>query len=109
MKRLSRAERACFVVGVGACPSCAVFGVRFLVSRSVIYRRSARSVTMRCEDCGLQWTMTLARINAVMERKAAAIDPDERTSPVYRGLAAMTAEAARAETRGRAATARAKT
>jgi hypothetical protein len=29
----------------------------------VIYRRSDKSVTMRCEKCGLQWTMTWAKIH----------------------------------------------
>jgi hypothetical protein len=29
----------------------------------VIYRRSHKSITMRCEQCGLQWTMTWAKIH----------------------------------------------
>jgi hypothetical protein len=31
--------------------------------RAVIYRRSAISVTMRCDKCGLQWTLTLQKIH----------------------------------------------
>jgi len=31
--------------------------------RVVIYRRSPKSITMRCNKCGLHWTMTRAKIH----------------------------------------------
>jgi hypothetical protein len=40
-----------------------------------VYRRSSRSVTMRCEDCGLQWTMTWVKIHQAMERQLAEGKP----------------------------------
>ena len=50
---------------VGSCPMCIERG-----KPAVIYRRSHKSVTMRCNKCGLQWTMTLARIHKAASKQA---------------------------------------
>jgi hypothetical protein len=47
---------------------------------SVIYRRSPRSVTMRCNACGLQWSMTFARIHE------AAIKAGKGSDGLLRGI-----------------------
>ena len=90
MKRLDRYASQVLSVCIGACPSCAVFATAFDNGHSVIYRRSSNSVTMRCEDCGLQWTMTWAKVNAAMHRHLAT-DLDERSAHVYEQMAEMTA------------------
>jgi hypothetical protein len=60
---------------VGTCPSCAVvlresLGAQLGVTHGVVYRRSRRSLTMRCSFCGLQWTMTWVKIAQAMRRQA---------------------------------------
>ena len=76
MKRLDRSSSATLRLSIGACPSCAVFLSGFDNGHTVVYRRSHSSVTMRCETCGLQWTMTWAKIHAAMKRHLAT-DLDE--------------------------------
>ena len=44
--------------------------------QGVIYRRSHKSVTMRCQACGLQWTMTWAKINKAAMHHAATPHAD---------------------------------
>jgi hypothetical protein len=56
----------------GVCPSCSM--LRGLLDEhqfSVIYRRSATSVTFRCRLCGLKWTVTLANLHKVASARAA--------------------------------------
>lgn len=48
----------------GSCPHCRNV-------EAVIYRTSVRSVTMRCRDCGLQWTMTAHQMAKAVERSGA--------------------------------------
>ena len=49
----------------GTCPACREGGAR-------VHRRNARSVTMRCRKCRLQWTMTAQRVAEAMQRQAEA-------------------------------------
>ncbi len=51
----------------GSCPACREGGAR-------VHRRNARSVTMRCRNCGLQWTMTARRVAEAMQRQAEAAE-----------------------------------
>ena len=100
MKRLSRGTTATLQLAIGACPSCAVWVAAGMASRSVVYRRSNRSITMRCEVCGLQWTVTYAKLHAAMKRQlAGGLDPD--TAALYERIAELTEFAAKNETRGR--------
>jgi len=78
---------------VGTCPLCSAAG-RHLLALGVIYRRNHRSVTMRCERCHLQWTMTWAKIHQAAKTRKDA-------DPMVAMLAEGTEPAARRETRGR--------
>jgi hypothetical protein len=102
-RRLDGAQREVFRLTVGACPSCAVFDPGWEYGRTVIYRRSNRSVTMRCEVCGLQWTMTFAKIHQAVNRqlRRESVREHPRTAALYEDMAAMTANAPQNETRGR--------
>ena len=102
-QRLKGQPRTVLGVGVGACPACAMFepGMGMEAAHTVVYRRSARSITMRCEDCGLQWTMTFSKIHEAMRRKLADPATDAISAQFYEDLAAMTKPAADRETRGR--------
>jgi hypothetical protein len=54
---------------VGACPHCRPpFGM------GVVYRTSRRSVTMRCQKCGLSWMMTAHQIAKAAEHWTATMD-----------------------------------
>jgi hypothetical protein len=55
---------------VGRCPLCSQYNDSFGApcQSSAIYRRSGRSVTMRCDSCGLQWTVTWAQLNKALRR-----------------------------------------
>jgi hypothetical protein len=75
----------------GHCPAgCRNGPLSELFPDTVVYRSSKRAVTMRCNDCGLLWTMTIhqlaksARRNAdqaarVAERERGRGDDDELT------------------------------
>src|SRR5687768_9415878 len=55
----------------GGCPSCQASMVdpKYVSDSSgVVYRTSRRSVTMRCRDCGLLWTMTAHQMAKVARR-----------------------------------------
>ena len=85
---------------VGACPACAMY-VQGFFSWPVIYRRSPRSITMRCQTCGLQWTMTLAKINRAVSYHASTCGDGEIAKWLYEGAATLTEAAAKREERGR--------
>lgn len=51
---------------VGLCPG----GCSTLGPTGVVYRSSRRSVTLRCADCGLLWTMTAHQLAKAARRKA---------------------------------------
>jgi hypothetical protein len=93
-----------FRLAIGACPACSVYTASFFAGRSVIYRRSNRSVTMRCETCGLQWTMTYVQINKAMRRQQAMDDGGTPASVVYEQMTNATDFAVENETRGSTAT-----
>jgi uncharacterized Zn finger protein len=57
---------------IGHCPLCA--GLK--TPPGVIYRRSPTSITMRCEHCGLQWTMTWLKIHQAAKRKVEQLEAD---------------------------------
>jgi hypothetical protein len=52
---------------VGYCSFCEHRGVRAW-EPAPIYRSSLRSLTFRCPECGLQWTMTVHRLARVVRR-----------------------------------------
>ena len=62
----------------GTCPACREGGAR-------VHRRNARSVTMRCRNCGLQWTMTAKQMADAMRRQAEAAKgkPYERILQIF--------------------------
>jgi hypothetical protein len=100
--RLSRDASFQIRLAAGACPSCAMFepGWAKLGSCSgnspgVIYRRSAHSVTFRCNRCKLQWTITLANLHRCAAAKA--ITPGESEMPWYQFIADETAFAVECE------------
>ena len=60
---------------IGTCPACAVTRRGTLGATvdealghttGVVYRRSRKSVTMRCQFCGLQWTTTWVNVSQAM-------------------------------------------
>jgi len=53
---------------LGCCPHCARRGSWDWSAETVIYRSSARSVTLQCKTCGLQWTMTAHQIAKAAQR-----------------------------------------
>lgn len=47
----------------------------------MVYRWSPKSITMRCDRCGLQWMMTLNKIHwALKAERKAKHKPDETTA-----------------------------
>jgi hypothetical protein len=52
----------------GQCP--AGWQMPFGVSESVVYRSTARSITRRCNHCGLLWTMTVHQLAKSARRRA---------------------------------------
>jgi hypothetical protein len=84
---------------VSACPHCATFAPGIELGRTVIYRMSNRSVTMRCEVCSLQWTMTLHRISEMAKRVVGEHDDEWWLRPQHEAVARMFARDF--ETRGR--------
>jgi len=97
-KVLGIALKMCF----GTCPACSLDGLMQMPS-GVIYRRSRRSVTMRCSTCGLQWTMTWAMINKAAKRHVQNAIGDELAlkASMYGTLVEATGFAVERETRGR--------
>jgi hypothetical protein len=91
---------------LGSCPLCSRYNGSPLIDanvferESVIYRRSARSVTMRCCSCGLQWTVTFAQLNKALRRTAPRTTGIGERGDVENLIAATDAAAA-AEHRGR--------
>jgi hypothetical protein len=53
----------------------------------IVYRSSRRSVTMRCQDCGLLWTMTVHQLAKATRRKAERMGDDE-VAVLQQGIAA---------------------
>jgi hypothetical protein len=106
--RMSRYQSGMLRLTAGACPSCSVFVYGPANDRpAVVYRRSHRSVTFRCERCRLQWTITLANLHKVCAAKAITpgerdIKPD-RFTPLYSYVAQGTKGATVREKRGRKA------
>jgi len=101
--RLPQYEGSIIKMAVGSCPACATYAAGFPNDRTVIYRRSRRSITMRCEQCGLQWTMTWVKVHQATSRLASAV-PDDKTpaTSIYEQVRDMTEFALERETRGRA-------
>jgi hypothetical protein len=59
---------------LGICPNCitrSIYGVNAGPS-GVVYRRSRTSLTMRCDFCGLQWTMTWLKVLQAMRHRIAS-------------------------------------
>lgn len=109
-RRLTRSQARMIGMAVGSCPICAPWAPGFIpgssIDGAVIYRRSNRSLTMRCETCGLHWTMTWAKINQAMRRHLALIgdietDADKYTAWIFESVREMTEPALANETRGR--------
>jgi len=67
-------------MAVGTCPYCGPDA-----GGAVVYRSSTRSVTMRCRDCGLQWTMTIH----LLARAAQQWAEEAKGSPVEGHTAAL--------------------
>jgi hypothetical protein len=62
----------------GNCPASAAHGNPYHIQGGgAIYRRSFRSVTMRCNECGLLWTVTFHQL-AKVARLYADTNPDDR-------------------------------
>ena len=74
----------------GNCPNCAAWGRLTPFHRTgVVYRLSARSVTFRCNHCGLQWTVTLHQFAKAARRWA---DEAERGGSPDAGVLRMIAD-----------------
>ena len=99
-KRIPR-DLACALRMVGGtCPACAFIsktpnklGPAF---EAVIYRLSHRSITFRHDECGAQWTMTLANLHKVASKR-------KKDHVWYKWTAWWTKDAAKNEKRGRLA------
>src|SRR5262249_50065655 len=77
----------------GHCPNCPLKStpVGPIPEMGVIYRRSNHSITFRCNQCSLQWTVTLANLHRVAKKKA---EQGGKDSMVFSALADATAFAA---------------
>lgn len=69
--RLDRLDYNALKDMLGTCPVCVVTGRHTLGAlaggaHGEVYRRSHTSLTMRCQFCSLQWTMTWAKIAQAM-------------------------------------------
>src|SRR6266545_4950694 len=84
---------------VTQCPLCGAADAQ--QHDGVIYRRSNRSVTLRCRRCGLQWTMTWLKVHQAAKRLRELVKSDGAASDLGQ-LAEATAFAVSQETRGRA-------
>jgi hypothetical protein len=93
--RLPNTDRFAIRTVAGICPSCALSSAVESAlgddqSKSmkdllgVIYRRSAHSVTFRCNHCSLKWTVTLVSL-----RKAAQSKIDKITDESLKGIYAV--------------------
>src|SRR5215468_3228193 len=78
--RLPRDDRFSIRVVAGICPSCALSCAGAGERKSsiedmlgVIYRRSGHSITYRCKQCSLQWTVTLVSLRRAVLVKAASL------------------------------------
>jgi len=82
------------LVGASSCPVCTSLEPRLQsgFGHTVIYRRSHRSITFRCNKCGAKWTMTLANLHKVALAKTSV-------HPWFSWVAEWTREAAERETR----------
>ena len=67
IKRIDRRNSSKVRELFGVCALCLATGSFDPDHLGVIYRRSPRSVTMRCDKCGLQWTMTFAKIHQALK------------------------------------------
>jgi hypothetical protein len=87
---------------LGKCPLCAQHDGRFGagIEQAAIYRRSGRSVTMRCSQCGLQWTVTWAQLNKALRRTLPRVAGVGNRKDVE-ALIGASDEVAAAEHRGR--------
>jgi len=62
MKRRNRELTSTLRAAIGTCPACERRG-------AVVYRRSPTSVTMRCNGCRLQWTVTMHQLRRFLKRE----------------------------------------
>jgi hypothetical protein len=62
--------------------------------KTVIYRRSGTSVTFRCNNCTLQWTMTFLKIHQAAKAMAAKLGSDNNEGFYFEMIADRTADAA---------------
>jgi len=92
-KRMPRNVSTAFhLVGASSCPACTSNHppLQTGFGHTVIYRRSHRSITYRCNKCGALWTMTLANLHKV----ASAM---RSVHPYYAWVAEWTKDAAKNE------------
>lgn len=73
MRRLTADEPLRWALSdtAGACPCCEAGWHPHGGPSGAIYRRSRRSVTMRCARCGLQWAVTYHMLLRAVERQLA--------------------------------------
>ena len=72
---------------VSACPHCALGPPPG--SASVIYRLSGSAITMRCNLCSLQWSMTLHRVSEMAKLLATRGGDDAFEGRVYEHVAQL--------------------
>lgn len=72
----------------GRCPHCGSSRLWFPKRSVVIYRWRGRSVTFRCNDCTLQWTVTEHRISQTAAYVAATLPDDDPLLNGYKNTAA---------------------
>ena len=94
-KRMPREVSCAFAfVGASSCPVCTNLlpPLQSGFGCTVIYRCSHRSITFRCNVCGVKWTITLANLHKVALAK-------KSVHPYFSWVADWTKEAAERETR----------
>jgi hypothetical protein len=75
IRNLDRRYRSSLYWLFSRCPAGCHDGSKWQGPTGRVYRSSWRSVTLRCTQCGLQWTMTVHRLAKAAERLA-ALQPD---------------------------------
>ena len=87
--RINRGLKLSLYFQFGHCPAQCDDGSKLHGPSGHVYRSSSRSITLRCSQCGLLWTMTVHQIAKAAQRLA---ERDGPTADLCRRFAADWAE-----------------